>query len=213
MGDAKGWRPMSVTVCRRLMINGARAPLAGVILLVAFAAHAQSTAPAPLGIAPGTPPAESAPAPEAAPSPPPKPGLFGAIGRWMDDSIGNVRSGWSSTRDAVGGLGNRAGDAAKGAAGAARDAAGAARDAAAAAAGAITPGSLVTGRQHCIRAANGGPDCEAASEVLCRTKGFTTGSSLHIQSEQKCPVWGWINGEKPVGKCNTETYVTRVMCR
>ena len=39
------------------------------------------------------------------------------------------------------------------------------------------------------------PDCEAASEVLCRTKGFTTGSSLHIQSEQKCPVWGWINGE------------------
>jgi hypothetical protein len=200
---------MSVTVCRRLTLNGARAQLAGALMLVAFAAHAQTSAPMPLGVAPGSPPPDSAPAsqPATPPSPPAaKPGLFGAIGRWMDNSIGNVSSGWSSARDAVGGIGNRAGDAAKGAAGAARDAA-------AAAAGVITPGSLVSGRQHCIRSANGGPDCDTASEALCRTKGFTTGSSVHIQSEQKCPVWGWINGEKPVGKCNTETYVTRVMCR
>jgi hypothetical protein len=49
--------------------------------------------------------------------------------------------------------------------------------------------------------------------MLCRTKGYAAGSSVHIQSEQKCPVWGWINGEKPVGRCNTETYVTRAMCR
>jgi hypothetical protein len=202
---------MSVTVCRRLMITGARAQLAGALMLVAFAAHGQTSAPMPLGATPGTPPQDSAPAPQpatppGAPASTPKPGLFGAIGRWVDNSIGNVSSGWSSARDAVGGIGGKAGDAAKGAAGAARDAA-------VAAAGVITPGSLITGRQHCIRAANGGPDCEAASEVLCRTKGFTTGSSVHIQSEQKCPVWGWINGEKPVGKCNTETYVTRVMCR
>jgi hypothetical protein len=197
-----------VTVCRRLILDHVRVLFAGVLILVAFAAHAQTAAPTSLGVAPGAPPQDSASAPP--PAPPsaaaPKPGLFGAIGRWMDDSLGNVTSGWGSAREAVGGIGNRAGDAAKGAAGAARDAA-------AAAAGVITPASLVTGRQHCIRSANGGPDCEAASVALCRSKGFTTGSSVHIQSEQKCPVWGWINGEKPVGKCNPETYVTSVMCR
>jgi hypothetical protein len=202
---------MSVTIGRRMILNGARAQLAGaVIMLAAFAAQAQTGAPPSLGVAPGTPAHDSAPAVEPAPppgAPAPKPGLFGALGRWMDDSLGSVTSGWSNARDAVGGIGDRAGDAAKGAAGAARDAA-------AAAAGAITPGAaLVTGRQLCIRSANGGPDCETATTMLCRTKGYATGSSVHIQSEQKCPVWGWINGEKPVGRCNTETYVTRAMCR
>jgi hypothetical protein len=171
-----------------MIAEGTRMRIAGaLVLLVASAAHAQ-VAPSQLGVAPAGAPQQISPSAEPAASAAPahRPGLFGTIGRWMDDSISNVTSGWSSAREAVGGLGTRAGDAAKGAAGAARDAA-------AAAAGAIAPGSLVSGRQHCIRAANGG--------------------SLHVQSEQKCPVWGWINGEKPIGKCSTETYVTRAMCR
>jgi hypothetical protein len=191
-----------------MIAEGTRMRIAGaLVLLVASAAHAQM-APSQLGVAPAGAPQQISPSAEPAASAAPahRPGLFGTIGRWMDDSISNVTSGWSSAREAVGGLGTRAGDAAKGAAGAARDAA-------AAAAGAIAPGSLVSGRQHCIRAANGGPDCETATEMLCRSKGYAGGSSLHVQSEQKCPVWGWINGEKPIGKCSTETYVTRAMCR
>jgi hypothetical protein len=71
----------------------------------------------------------------------------------------------------------------------------------------------VTGRSRCRPSANGGPDCVAATDLLCRSKGYAGGTSLHIQSEQKCPVWGWISGAKPVGKCGSETYVTSAMCR
>jgi hypothetical protein len=131
------------------------------------------------------------------------PGLFSEIGRWLDDSLATVSAGWSSARDTVGGLGSQAGDVARGAAGIARDAATAV----------IPPTAMVSGRAHCVRAANGGPDCQAAADALCRAKGFKSGSSLQIQAEQKCPVWGWISGEKPIGKCGTETYVTGAMCR
>jgi hypothetical protein len=173
----------------------------------AAAAFAQSTPAPQLDIAPATQP-EAAPAeppilsPDAQPSAPATPpGLFGAIGRWMDTSIDTMNSGLNSARDAVGGLGDQAGEAAKGAADAASKVV------------AIPKTSIVTGRQHCIRTRSGGPDCDAATDTLCRSKGYKGGTSLHIQSEQSCPVRGWISGEKPVGKCGTETYVTSAMCR
>jgi len=159
------------------------------------------------------PPADAAAVTE--PQPPPAetqpqrrsgtPDLFSALGQWVDDSIGRMTSGWNNARDTVGGLGDRANEAAKGAADAARDAA--------ATVVRIPTTSIVTGHEHCVRTASGGPDCLAATETLCRSKGYASGSSLHIQSEQKCPVWGWIAGSKPVGKCGTETYVTSAMCR
>jgi hypothetical protein len=178
-------------------------------LSFACAAFAQSTPAPQLGAAPAAqpepvPPAPQPPAlaPDVQPaSPSGSPGLFGAIGRWVDTSIGSVTSGLGSARDAVGGLGDQASEAAKGAADAASKVV------------RIPAASIVTGRQHCIRTASGGPDCLAATEALCRSKGYSGGTSLHIQSEQKCPVWGWIAGEKPVGKCGTETYVTSAMCR
>ena len=170
---------------------------------------AQSVAPAPTEVAPAAQPeAVPAEAPTAIlppdvqpPASPVRPGLFGAIGRWVDTSIGTVTSGLGSARDAVGGLGDQASEAAKSAADAASKVV------------VIPTASIVTGRQHCVRAGSGGPDCQAATTALCRSKGYTAGTSLHIQSEQKCPVWGWIAGEKPVGKCGTETYVTSAMCR
>jgi len=174
-------------------------------LSFACAALAQSTPAPQLGVAPAAQP-EAVPQMPARspdvqrPSPSP-PGLFGAIGHWVDTSIGTVTSGLSSARDAVGGLGDQASEAAKGAADAASKVV------------RIPPTSIVTGRQHCIRTATGGPDCLTATEALCRSKGYSAGTSLHIQSEQKCPVWGWIASEKPVGKCGTETYVTSAMCR
>ncbi|MFL4970535.1 MAG: hypothetical protein ACJ8EU_17540 [Xanthobacteraceae bacterium] len=177
-------------------------------LSFACAALAQSTPAPQLGVAPAAQP-EAVPAapqmpalsPDVQPPSPSPPGLFGTIGRWVDTSIGTVTSGLSSARDAVGGLGDQASEAAKGAADAASKVV------------RIPPTSIVIGRQHCIRTATGGPDCLTATEALCRSKGYSAGTSLHIQSEQKCPVWGWIASEKPVGKCGTETYVTSAMCR
>jgi len=176
-------------------------------LSCAAAAFAQSTPAPQLDIAPTAQP-EALPAepplltPDVQPSAPATPpGLFGAIGHWMDTSIDTVTSRLNSARDAVGGLGDQASEAAKGAADAASKVV------------AIPKASIVTGRQHCIRTRSGGPDCEAATDALCRSKGYKAGTSLHIQSEQSCPVWGWIAGDKPVGKCGTETYVTSAMCR
>jgi hypothetical protein len=177
--------------------------LGAVTVFFACAAAAQAQAPQ-LGVAPSEPQQQGVTAPDAA-SGPPKPGLFGTIGRWLDNSIGGVAAGLGSARDTVGNIGSHATDAAKGAADVARDAA--------ATVARIPAGSLVTGRAHCVRSAGGGPDCVAAAETLCRVRGYNSGTSLHIQSEQKCPVWGWIKGEQTVGKCGTETYVTSAMCR
>jgi hypothetical protein len=179
------------------------------VLSCACAAFAQSTPAPQLGVAPAAQPETVPPEPQPPalpadvqpPSPLSPPGLFGAIGRWVDTSIGTVTTGLNNARDAVGGLGDQAGEAAKGAADAASKVV------------RIPATSIVTGRQHCVRTPSGGPDCLAATDVLCRSKGYSGGTSLHIQSEQKCPVWGWIASEKPVGKCGTETYVTSAMCR
>jgi hypothetical protein len=197
---------MTVTSLGRNFVCKVLAHLAPVAAaaFVACAAVAQN-APAPQpGAAPaGEPQRQDVAAPDA--RGPPKPGLFGAIGRWLDDSIGGVATGWSGARETVGNIGSQASDAAKGAVGVARDAA--------ATVARIPAGSLVQGRVHCVRTGSGGPDCAGAAEALCRVKGYTSGTSLHVQSEQKCPVWGWIKGEKTVGQCSTETYVTSAMCR
>jgi hypothetical protein len=197
---------MTVNNVWRRFIRTARVALAPCVaaLLLAGTAAAQN-APAPQPRAAGEPQQQEGPPPEAAPPQANRPGLFGTIGRWLDDSISGVAAGMSSARDTVGNIGTQATDAAKGAASAARDAA--------ATVARIPAGSLVTGRAHCMRTAGGGPDCAAATEVLCRAKGYTTGTSIHVQSEQKCPVWGWIKGEQTVGRCGTETYVTSAMCR
>ncbi len=162
---------MTVTTSGTHIIGGVLAHLAAGAVAILFACAAAAQGAPQLGVAPAT---ESQPLPpQAEPQPRAKPpGLFGTIGRWVDDSIAGMSSGWRNARTAVGDLGDQA-------TGAAKDAAGAARDAAA----------------------------------LCKAKGYTTGTSLHIQSEQKCPVWGWIAGEKPIGRCAAETYVTSAMCR
>jgi hypothetical protein len=76
------------------------------------------------------------------------------------------------------------------------------------------PSSLVTGRTRCVAAANGAPDCLAATEALCKSKGFTAGNSLDIQSAQRCKAHVWLSGRagEPTD-CTTESFVTRAMCR
>jgi hypothetical protein len=195
---------MTVTDHCRSVLRKVLARVApGAVAVVFACAAAAQTQPAPqLGAAPGGEPQQQAVAPpDAAPQQAHRPGLFGVIGRWLDDSIGGVAAGLGSARETVGNIGTQATDAAKGAASVASTVA------------RIPAGSLVSGRAHCVRTGGGGPDCAAAAETLCRAKGYNSGTSLQIQSAQKCPVWGWVSGEKTVGKCSTETYVTSAMCR
>jgi hypothetical protein len=207
---------LMVTLLARALSVFAGAAPAATLLLFACAALAQGGPQSPGQQSPGSSPApptqilpeprlDVAPAtdPQAVPPPAPEqpptgaPGLLGEIGRWFDQSIDNMNNGLNSARETVGSLGDKAGEAAKNAATTVTR---------------IPTTPIVSGREHCVRTGNGGPDCGAAANVLCRSKGYSGGTSLHIQSEQKCPVWGWIAGDKPVGKCGSETYITSAVC-
>src|SRR5262249_61638362 len=139
-------------------------------------------------------------------------------------------------------LGGQAGGAAKGAAdvatgaakGAADMATGVAKGAAGAASGAATSAANVasgaakgaadavtrplttrfaTGRERCLVAANGAPDCRAAAEHLCKTAGYGGGSSVDMQSAEKCPARVYLLGRQSPSDCSMEHYVTRAMCQ
>jgi hypothetical protein len=74
--------------------------------------------------------------------------------------------------------------------------------------------SVVTGRSMCPMAANGAPDCEAASLQLCKGKGYKEGKSLDIETSEKCSAKVYISGRTGApGECRTENYVTRAVCQ
>lgn len=79
----------------------------------------------------------------------------------------------------------------------------------------LSPQTVVNGRVVCPAAANGAPDCKAASDRLCRDKGYKEGNSLDMESAEKCPakvyLSGRISGEP--GECRIEHFVTRAICQ
>jgi hypothetical protein len=132
-----------------------------------------------------------------------EPGLLDRLGIWLQDSV-------DAARDKLGGVSGHASGAAKEAAEAAREAA----DAAAAAAKKFPNSKLVDGRVRCEVSANGAPDCKKAVETVCKAKGFTSGSSVEIQSAQNCSARAWIQGkQQAAGDCEMQTFVTRAMCQ
>jgi hypothetical protein len=149
-----------------------------------------------------------------------RPGFLNALGRWMEDSANVAKSGWDNARTVIGGLGGQAGGAAKGAAdaasGAAQGVTSAAAGAAKGAADAVTrplTTRFANGRERCIIAPNGAPDCRAAAERLCKGAGYTGGSSVDMQSAEKCPTRVYLTGVKSPTDCSMEHYVTRAMCQ
>lgn len=129
----------------------------------------------------------------------PEPGVFGTFGRWVDETLAGVTStARGSLDDAAGHAGDTAKDAAEAGAKIAR----------------IPFTSVVGGRQRCIAGSNSAPDCQAATDALCRERGFATGHSVDIQSAEKCPAEIWLSGRQArPGECTTETYVTRAVCQ
>lgn len=123
------------------------------------------------------------------------PGFLDALGRWLGDSKTKLDEQFKNTTDA-----------AKGAA-----------DAAGQATGVFLglPGTrIVNGRERCMIAPNGAPDCAPAADALCRSKGLGAGRGLDINTAQKCPAWVWLSGRSPPeGVCVTETFVLRALCQ
>jgi hypothetical protein len=74
--------------------------------------------------------------------------------------------------------------------------------------------SMVTGRAVCPVSAAGGPDCKAAADTLCRSKGYSDGRSLTSDAVEKCSAKLLIPGRtRQPGDCKTESFVTRAWCQ
>jgi hypothetical protein len=175
------------------------------VALLACAALAQE-APKPAvpipspGIAPGAP-AAADPQPEAPqPSNPAfRPGFIDAVGRWLGEGADKLKSDMQGARESFDKFGDRARDAAKDATGSVIG---------------LPNTRVVTGRERCVVAANGAPDCQAAAVTFCRGKGFQGGKSVDTQSEQKCPAKVLLEGRAPNNtECPTEIFVTRAVCQ
>lgn len=160
----------------------------------------------------GAPPANPPAVIEVPPPPPPSSGLppprevFGAIGRFIDQSIANVGAGVGAgvrgAGETLGATTNAAGEIAKGVGSAAGTVA------------RLPTTNIVSGHELCSAAPNGAPDCTGASVALCRTKGFERGQSLDITSSYKCPTQMWREGRAPnPAECTDESFVSRAICQ
>jgi hypothetical protein len=145
---------------------------------------AQSQAPAPPAGEP--PPASLAPQPPAAPpAGSSRPGLFDKLGDWLRDSADGVSTGQKDiNKGTLDTLTN------------------------------IPVAGFTTGRALCPLSANGAPDCYAATEKLCKDKGYTTGRSLNTESSETCNPRVFLPGyQRKAGDCRLETFVTRAACQ
>lgn len=78
----------------------------------------------------------------------------------------------------------------------------------------IPVAGFATGRSLCPRAANGAPDCYAATDKLCKDKGYTSGRSLDTESAETCNPRIFLPGyQRKEGDCRTDTFVTRAACQ
>jgi hypothetical protein len=170
-----------------------RLAAAAFLLIMAAAVAAEETQP------PSNPPATDAPVR----TPADPPGLFDALGRWLDEKLTMAAAGLKGAQESIDETNRRARDASK--------------DAIKDAATAITrlpQTTIVKGRELCALMQNGAPDCGAASITLCRSKGFETGQSLDVHSVDVCPGKVWLSGRKPnPEECTVDTFVTRVVCQ
>ena len=190
------------------MSRGCAAAVAALsMLVIADDRSAAQIAPSPassptLGLQEqGQPPAapQGEPAPQASPQPSDKPGLIHEMGKLFDKSL-SVLPSLKGTGETLDDLNTRAKDAVKGAGDALSRVA--------------KPGSMATGRVFCPLLANGRPDCKAAADWLCKTKGYKEGNSLNTDSAEKCSAKVMIPGrQRQAGDCHTDNYVTSALCQ
>ena len=179
----------------RVRTNLTRAREALLLALVCVAAIAPAGAQEPPRAQPEPPAAAPAPAPQPAPA-----GPFGTIGRFIDESLQGLGQGLKGAREQVDDITGRAGNAAKDATRSLP----------------LRRPGIVAGRERCLPAPNGAPDCVTATAVMCRASGYETGSSIDMQTEQKCPAVTASGPASPPldeSQCWLESYVIRALCR
>jgi len=121
----------------------------------------------------------------------------------VQQGVSNVGAGFGAM---VGSVGGQAGQAAKGAAEAARNAAVSVTK--------LPVSAVIAGRERCVLAPNGAPDCRVAAEALCRAKGYAGGTSVDFQTVEKCPpAYRVSNRDKSEGVCTMEHFVTGALCQ
>ncbi len=170
-------------------------------------------------------PPTTGPAPAAAPAPAatqPSPApegdtVFHRIGRWLDKSISDIGSQFKDaqgkidkfnhdTQTKIDKFGQDAEAMAKSTADGAKSAADAVSR--------IPSARAVDGRERCVLAPNGAPDCIAAANAICKAKGFSEGKSLDMTTAEKCPPKVLLSGRQGTpGECTTETFVSRALCQ
>jgi hypothetical protein len=192
----------------------AGAGASAIVVLLAGLAAAQAPAEPPKPAS--DPPAAPSPA---APSAAENPGLVDVFGNWMQQGVTSMSTGFDAMVGAAKGAADAASNVAKGAAGVARDATDVAVDGVTK----LSVSGIAGGREQCAVAGNGAPDCRVAVAALCRASGFSTGTSVDVESTQNCPeAPGASSGEppyrvssraRPDGVCSTNHFVTRALCK
>lgn len=198
---------------------------AAVFMLFVPAVLAQN-APAPLPPIQSAPLPEATPAPSASPRPVDKPGLFEAIGRWIDrgndslrDHLRGARRRVDETAESSRQIGDNATDIGKGAAELGKGAVDVTKGAVEATRGAIDTvvrlpaARIINGHERCGVAPNGAPDCVAAAEALCRRQGFSSGKSLDFTSAEECSARVMLSGRQSNNDCVTVTFISRAVCQ
>ncbi len=121
----------------------------------------------------------------------------------MQQGVTDVSAGFGAM---VGAVSGQAGQAA-------RDAADAARNAATSVSKLSVTG-VTGGRERCVIAPNGAPDCRAAAEAQCRAKGYFSGSSVDFETVERCPPpYRVSRRDAPEGVCTMEHFVTKALCQ
>jgi hypothetical protein len=136
----------------------------------------------------------------------------------VQQGVANMGAGFGTMMGAIsGGAGQAAKQAAKNAADAASTAADTATSIARDTATTMTrlPATgIIAGRERCMLAPNGAPDCRVAAEALCRSKGYNGGTIVDFETAEKCPPPYRVSGRNtPEGICTMEHFVTRALCQ
>lgn len=186
---------MSITAMADLQATGRGAALLGLTLFGLIASielvraqSGQPERPPSASLAPQPPPATAPAGPQSSS----RPGLIDKLGDWLRDSAEGVSSGLKGTQQRIDDINKGTLDTLT----------------------SIPVAGFASGRALCPRAANGAPDCYAATEKLCKDKGYTSGRSLDMETAETCNPRVYLPGyQRKEGDCRIESFVTRAACQ
>jgi hypothetical protein len=145
-----------------------------------------------------------------------KTGVFESIGRWFDQGASNFRDHLQGAKRRMDDLNDEAAANSRGFNDKAAEVGKSAADATRGAVDAVSKlptARVMAGRERCIVAPNGAPDCLAAAELLCKKHGYVSGKSMDFTSAEECPAKVYLGGATTGAECQTVTFISRAMCQ